>query len=524
MTRAARTGAPIACGQPLDAVIPANPPVILPVVGAVAAIGDSFTFGTGATAPSKKWVNIVAAAMGAALLNAGIGGTVLQNSADASGSPRANNGRDRLGDVTGANRKDVLFIPYGFNDARYIGAPATFNVEAYRTDFREVLNLLLLDGYAADRIYMATPWWITDNALATIGGTGFTGQTRAGFEAYVQAARDVAVEFGVNLFDAYVYLRDNGFTGKSDGLHPDDAEYAMIALGWQTATYRANTRAPLPSVTASVVGSVATVTATPVIEAIGYEHVIVKAGANVLTRTSIGNVATFNLFAAGDYRAKSRPIYPNSARGPWAFSPTVLNVALPTGQFVYDTFTDHAGVALTNHVADSGGGWVLQNGTTTTGPAVISDEGRVYPSGNNAVYANLDASTNPNVVVEADLVCKSTLASSQAGLAARMAADSHTLYYARWNYTGNVWQLYKTVNNVSTQLSSNVVSTFTTGTKKLGLRCVGTTISVEVDGATIISVTDADIPNAGRAGIRSSGTAASNTTGIHIDNLRATAL
>ena len=38
----------------------------------------------------------------------------------------------------------MAVIAYGFNDARYIAAPSTFNVAEYANDLREVLNGLRL--------------------------------------------------------------------------------------------------------------------------------------------------------------------------------------------------------------------------------------------------------------------------------------------------------------------------------------------------------------------------------------------
>ncbi|WP_061933412.1 SGNH/GDSL hydrolase family protein [Aureimonas sp. AU22] len=199
----------------------------------LAAFGDSYTFGTGASGAAQRYVNIVASALtGGLVLNQAISGTVLQNSPDASGAPMASNGRDRFaGALTGAAaQRETLVIAYGYNDARYVGAPATFNVREFETDYREILDGLLAAGYRRDRIVLVTPWWISDAGLGT-GSSGFSGQTRAGFEAYVNVVKALAAEYDTYLADAYAAMRDGG--GASligpDNIHPTDAGHAAIA-------------------------------------------------------------------------------------------------------------------------------------------------------------------------------------------------------------------------------------------------------------------------------------------------------
>lgn len=177
-------------------------------------IGDSITVGANATTAANRFLNRVAAALGATVTNYGIGGTVLQNSNGSGGAPLNNNGRDRFrGLFTGGSKKDFALIAYGFNDARYTAAPSTFNAAAYKNDYREILVGLLCDGYRRDQLLIVGPHYITDIGLKT-GSEGFTGQTRAGFEEYVTTAREVAEEFGTLYFDSYThmrdYMRDNG--------------------------------------------------------------------------------------------------------------------------------------------------------------------------------------------------------------------------------------------------------------------------------------------------------------------------
>ncbi|RJE87951.1 SGNH/GDSL hydrolase family protein [Paracoccus onubensis] len=200
-------------------------------------IGDSITVGANATTAANRFLNRVAAALGATVTNYGIGGTVLQNSNGSGGTPLNNNGRDRFrGLFTGGSKKDFALIAYGFNDARYTAAPSTFNAAAYKNDYREILVGLLCDGYRRDQILIVGPHYITDIGLKT-GSEGFTGQTRAGFEEYVTAARDVAEEFGTLYFDSYAHMRDymraNGSPYDMSTFSDNDA----WDLGDDSATY-----------------------------------------------------------------------------------------------------------------------------------------------------------------------------------------------------------------------------------------------------------------------------------------------
>jgi lysophospholipase L1-like esterase len=215
-------------------------PIPLPAtVASVVGFGDSITVGQQASDAAHQWLNIVSTAMSAGTpLNAGIAGTVLQNSNDSGGSPRANNGRDRyISALTGSNTREMVFVAYGFNDARYTAAPATLNVANYTIDLREVVLGLLGAGYPQDRICIVSPYWISDTGLNT-GSAGFTGQTRVGFEAYVTAAASIATQYGLYYANVYAAMRDNGGASLiyTDDIHPIDAGHAVIAAAVLAAT------------------------------------------------------------------------------------------------------------------------------------------------------------------------------------------------------------------------------------------------------------------------------------------------
>jgi lysophospholipase L1-like esterase len=125
----------------------------------LATFGDSITAGSAASLPERRWSNLLAAAIGAAILrNKGISGTVMQQSPMADGLPRPDNGRGRFErDLLGEARADVLAILYGFNDARYIDAPASFHAEHFVRDYREVLAGLFAAGFRPADICIGSP-------------------------------------------------------------------------------------------------------------------------------------------------------------------------------------------------------------------------------------------------------------------------------------------------------------------------------------------------------------------------------
>jgi lysophospholipase L1-like esterase len=198
----------------------------------LATFGDSITEGMSATAPEQRWANKLAALLGVPVLrNKGIAGTVMQQSPMADGAPRPNNGRGRYQrDLLGAERADLVAILYGFNDARYIGAPKTFHHEHFVRDYREVLAGLIAAGFAPGDICIGSPPYIPDAGFA-VGTAGFTGQTRQEFQRYVATVKAIAGETGT--FYAPVNERMGAEGGDAllseDHVHPNDTGHARIA-------------------------------------------------------------------------------------------------------------------------------------------------------------------------------------------------------------------------------------------------------------------------------------------------------
>lgn len=201
----------------------------------LAVFGDSITEGAGASSAEHSWASQLALMLCARLINRGIGGTVMQSTPIRDG--RGGNGVSRFRqDLLGEDRADCITILYGYNDARYTADPLRFNVTAFERDYRVVIEGLLGAGVTRNRICLGSPPYPPDAALER-GGPGFTGQTREGFERFVEAVRELAREYG--LFYAEVYeamaREPDGTLATDDFIHPNDEGHRLIAAAFAAA-------------------------------------------------------------------------------------------------------------------------------------------------------------------------------------------------------------------------------------------------------------------------------------------------
>jgi lysophospholipase L1-like esterase len=195
--------------------------------------GDSITVGVAASRPELAWPQRFARGAGLGeVRNHAISGTVLQGSLLADGRPRPDNGISRYRVLLEPAPAHAVAILYGYNDARYTVAPATMNPENFRRDY-EVLLQALADSSYAGRIAIGSPPFIPTRGFG-VGSAGFTGQTRAGFEAYVDVVRELAQKFGVFYAPVYEAMREHGdgALASPDITHPNDAGHAAIAAAF----------------------------------------------------------------------------------------------------------------------------------------------------------------------------------------------------------------------------------------------------------------------------------------------------
>jgi lysophospholipase L1-like esterase len=199
--------------------------------------GDSITQALHIADPADRWPNRLAAALGAALDNRGLSGTVMQRSPDASGTPRPDNGRDRYKrDLVAEPRADVIAILYGSNDARYTAAPATLNRDGFARDYRDVLAGLLAAGYAPDAIVIGSPPRLPDAGFMVGAEDGFAGQSRVEFARYAGTVRSIAAEAGTYYAPVSEGMGEDDSLILPDHVHPNPAGHARIAEIFAGAT------------------------------------------------------------------------------------------------------------------------------------------------------------------------------------------------------------------------------------------------------------------------------------------------
>ncbi len=125
-------------------------------VSEIRFLGDSITWGAGATNPQHRWTTIVAHTLQATEINLGTAGSTLQR-----GAPIwhvMNPGRELIERIPQKTQpRSYLVLSYGFNDARYHHpnfTPKRFLIEALQT-----IAIAQQKGYASNEIvFSSAPW------------------------------------------------------------------------------------------------------------------------------------------------------------------------------------------------------------------------------------------------------------------------------------------------------------------------------------------------------------------------------
>lgn len=191
--------------------------------------GDSYTFGTGATATYNRWTSIVARILGATEINHGVPGTTLMKRTPFNymASP---NMVDNVNNIpTKTVSKAMLVIAYGLND---MGQTApNYNTANFKTDYQTVLNNAFSKGWLSSQILLIPAYYIGLAGYSTYATiTGNEAPTEYRHLSFIQATKEVAILNDTMYFDIYQDQKKNNTTLlEVDGIHPNDAGYAYIA-------------------------------------------------------------------------------------------------------------------------------------------------------------------------------------------------------------------------------------------------------------------------------------------------------
>ena len=187
-----------------------------------------------------------------------------------------------------------------------------------------------------------------------------------------------------------------------------------------------------------------------------------------------------------------------------------------------DSFFDTAGVTIASHTstnitgdASNGGTWTVHS-QFSPNTMQISNANRCK-NGSASVNATIYHSAAAGNDCSVKCVIHVFSNTGNVGVCGRMATGANTYYRAVFT-NGTGWQLFKIVAGSQSQLGSTAGgTTLTVGNDvNLELKMSGTTISVIVDGTTLITATDSAITS-GVSGIRMNGST-SDSAGYHIDN------
>ena len=222
------------------------------------------------------------------------------------------------------------------------------------------------------------------------------------------------------------------------------------------------------------------------------------------TSTTIsGTTATYTTTGADVGHAITFSVVANNAGGS---STTATSSAItPTASTtIGDDFTGTAGTDISGRTATGtygGFSWV-KNSNFANSNIIVAGSGAAVRASASATLQPYYSGTAPgsaDQTVSASITF-GTSARTSISLGARMTTDSNTDgYYV--NHSGGNWQLFKRVGGTTTVLGT--AADAGGGTYAVDLICLGSAISVKVNGTTLLSATDTDLTAAGRCGLLS---------------------
>ncbi|GAA2239454.1 SGNH/GDSL hydrolase family protein [Herbiconiux moechotypicola] len=175
----------------------------------VAFYGDSYTLGTGASDPSKRWSTIVSADRGWNEFNYSVNGLGFVNNR-ASTPPDYLPG-DGVAEVLALD-PDIVVVTMGLNDNFSMPQRATEIREAIRIDFETLAREL-----PEASIVVVEPFWYTDARPESVA-------------LIIDWVREAAEDIGADQIQgASRWLEGHPEWMAADGLHPNDRGYAEMA-------------------------------------------------------------------------------------------------------------------------------------------------------------------------------------------------------------------------------------------------------------------------------------------------------
>ncbi len=196
-------------------------------------LGDSITYGSGATVLENNYVNLIARE-GAVCRNYGIGGTRIARQQNPKEDHDYNDFNSRFDKMD--NDADMVFVFGGTNDYGHGDAPiGEFSDRTAETFYGALHSLYtgLLTKYTESKIVIITPLHRRDEQVVRTDAYGR--QYIHTLKPFVDAIREVAEYYSLPVLDLFANsgmqpavdaVNEKYFV---DGLHPSDEGYRVIA-------------------------------------------------------------------------------------------------------------------------------------------------------------------------------------------------------------------------------------------------------------------------------------------------------
>lgn len=184
----------------------------------VAFYGDSYTRGTGASSPDRRWSTIICTDRGWNEINRSENGLGFVNRRDSMGA-----GLDDIPGQIIADDPDIVFVTMGLND--------NFSYDSAADRIRETIDrdLSRLDAELPDaRIVVVEPFW-------------YSAERPESVDVIIGWVRDAAARIDADWIPGASRWLDGHYAGSpddwmaADGLHPNDTGYAEFATRMDAA-------------------------------------------------------------------------------------------------------------------------------------------------------------------------------------------------------------------------------------------------------------------------------------------------
>lgn len=189
----------------------------------------------------------------------------------------------------------------------------------------------------------------------------------------------------------------------------------------------------------------------------------------------------------------------------WSFNVSAANIApswiVPASVVLFkDNFTDTNGVALPNHIPDTGIGWVQFYNVTSTYLNIVINELRtngIEYNGGVAYYTN-DTMTTADYIVSLKWTANGgTAPNYPIGLIARYTDSAN--YYGLDIDPWDGLRIYSNIAGSKTLLASMSINLNLNS--NISFKCVGSNLTALINNTPVFSVIDANLASAGHAGI-----------------------